>query len=89
MTSKHWLAIGVLGAGGVGLLSTFLYAKGRQHEAFALSVAATITSTVFAAARILSEPELPPCEIERNGPDDYNVLSPGACTVIMPAAAER
>lgn len=74
MTSKHWMAIGVLGAGGVALLSAYLYARGRHHEAFALAVSSTITSTVFAAARILSEDE-----VKTVYPSDLDV---GPATVI-------
>lgn len=61
MTQQHWLAVGILGAGGVGLLSMYLFAKGRPQEAFALSAAATLTSTIFAASRALAPAE--PCRV--------------------------
>jgi hypothetical protein len=56
VTERHWLALGVVGAGAVGLTTLYLFAKGRTQEALALSVATTLTSTVFAAARVLSGP---------------------------------
>ena len=59
LSERHWLAIGVLGAGAIGILSTYLYVKGKRTEAFVLGTAATLTSTIFAAAKVLQEPEPP------------------------------
>ena len=56
LTERHWLAIGVLGAGAIGILSTYLFIKGKRTEAFVLGTAATLTSTNFAAAKVLQEP---------------------------------
>ncbi len=60
LTERHWNAIGILGAGAVGLTTLFLFARGKTREALALSVATTLTTTIFAAARVLqSTPEAP------------------------------
>lgn len=55
MTSRHWLALAIVGSGIVSLGSMALYAKGKREEAFALAFTSGILSTVFSAARVLNE----------------------------------
>lgn len=53
LTQEEWLAFGALAGGLVSSLGIYFFATGRQKEAYAIGIAASVVSAVLGAARLM------------------------------------